>query len=96
MALDDYRKTRDFTRSPEPQGTAPARKKAGADFAEILSEGTPDLWTCNPPAKTGDTGKMFQAIIARALEMKASKATTKGAKDTKSTTLKSKRPKPKA
>ena len=30
MALDDYRKKRDFTRSPEPGPEVPPRKKAGA------------------------------------------------------------------
>lgn len=46
-------------------------KTPNADFAEILSEGTPELWTTNPPAKGGDTGAMFQTIIERALKMKA-------------------------
>lgn len=56
-------------------------KTPGADFADILSTGTPDVWSRNPPAKTGDTGKMFQDIIRRALQMP--KATTKGTKNTK-------------
>ena len=57
-------------------------KTPDADFAEILSGGTPDVWTRNPPAKTGDTGRMFQDIVRRALEMKAprSKATTQDTK----------------
>ncbi|MEY4093338.1 MAG: hypothetical protein RLZZ53_537, partial [Acidobacteriota bacterium] len=46
-------------------------KTPNADFAEILSGKTPDLWTSNPLAKGGDTGAMFQKIIERALTMKA-------------------------
>lgn len=46
-------------------------KTPHADFAEILSERTPELWTSNPPAKSGDTGAMFRKIIERALTMKA-------------------------
>ncbi|OFW40173.1 MAG: hypothetical protein A3J29_00235 [Acidobacteria bacterium RIFCSPLOWO2_12_FULL_67_14b] len=46
-------------------------KTPDADFAEILAGGTPDLWTRNPPAKTGDTGAMFKKILARALEISA-------------------------
>ena len=48
-------------------------KTPGADLADILAADTPDLWTRNPPAKTGDTGKLFQRIIATALELKATK-----------------------
>lgn len=51
-------------------------KTPDADFAEILSADTPDIWVGNPPAKGGDTGKLFQSIITRALEMKASPDTT--------------------
>ena len=58
-------------------------KTPNADFAEILSEGTPDIWKNNPPAKTGDTGKLFQRIIEQALEMTA-KGNTKGTKKTAS------------
>jgi bifunctional non-homologous end joining protein LigD len=54
-------------------------KTPNADFAEILSEGTPDIWKNNPPAKTGDTGKLFQKIIAQALTMKAPKPKAKKA-----------------
>jgi bifunctional non-homologous end joining protein LigD len=46
-------------------------KTPGADFADILAGDTPDLWRRNPPAKTGDTGKLFQRIIAAALERRA-------------------------
>ena len=58
-------------------------KTPDADFAEILSGKTPDLWLSNAPAKGGDTGAMFKKIIERALSMKAgvkAKATTKGTK----------------
>ena len=44
--------------------------RAGGDFAEILSEGAPELWVRNPPAKGGDTGNFFERIIARALELR--------------------------
>jgi bifunctional non-homologous end joining protein LigD len=46
-------------------------KTPNADFAEILSGRTPDLWRSNAPAKGGDTGAMFKKIIERALSMKA-------------------------
>jgi bifunctional non-homologous end joining protein LigD len=58
-------------------------KTPNADFAEILSGKTPDLWLSNAPAKGGDTGQMFKKIIERAMSMKApikEKATTKGTK----------------
>jgi bifunctional non-homologous end joining protein LigD len=46
-------------------------KTPNADFAEILSGKTPDLWRSNPPAKTGDTGQMYAKIIERAMGMSA-------------------------
>ena len=58
-------------------------KTPNADFAEILSGKTPDLWHSNAPAKGGDTGAMFKKIIERALSMKApakEKAAAKTAK----------------
>ena len=62
-------------------------KTPDADFEDILAGGTPDLWHSNPPAKGGDTGKMFQKIISRALEISASnKSATKGATAAKKTT----------
>lgn len=48
-------------------------KTPDADFAEILAGGVPEVWTRNPPAKTGDTGKLFQTIVARALTMRGAK-----------------------
>jgi bifunctional non-homologous end joining protein LigD len=64
-------------------------KTPNADFAEILSGKTPDLWLSNAPAKGGDTGAMFKKIIERALSMKApTAAKTKNTKDTKGTKAK--------
>jgi bifunctional non-homologous end joining protein LigD len=55
-------------------------KTPNADFAEILQGKTPDIWHSNAPAKTGDTGAMFQKIIERALAMKAKPGKTRAAK----------------
>ncbi|MGH9386527.1 MAG: DNA polymerase ligase N-terminal domain-containing protein [Vicinamibacterales bacterium] len=66
-------------------------KTPNADFAEILAEGTPDIWRSNAPAKGGDTGKLFQRIIQQALEMKA---TTTKTTATKTTTKKTATKKP--
>jgi DNA ligase D-like protein (predicted 3'-phosphoesterase) len=46
-------------------------KTPNADFADILAADTPAVWDTNPPARTGDTGKLFQRIIATALELRA-------------------------
>ncbi len=48
-------------------------KTPEADLADILASDTPDIWHSNPPAKTGDTGKLYQRIIATALELRAHK-----------------------
>jgi bifunctional non-homologous end joining protein LigD len=48
-------------------------KTPGADFAEILAADNPAIWHSHAPAKGGDTGALFQKIVQRALEMKASK-----------------------
>jgi len=68
-------------------------KTPNADFAEILSGKTPDLWLSNAPAKGGDTGQMFKKIIERAMSMKApvkEKATTKSTKKKATKTTKKK------
>jgi bifunctional non-homologous end joining protein LigD len=64
-------------------------KTPNADFAEILSGKTPDLWIGNPPAKGGDTGAMYRKIIERALSMKAPKTS-------RPQHLKTQKPQPKA
>jgi bifunctional non-homologous end joining protein LigD len=75
-------------------------KTPDADFAEILSGKTPDLWLSNAPAKGGDTGAMFKKIIERAMSMKApvkerpitkSTAKTKAAKTATPTAKKAKK-----
>jgi bifunctional non-homologous end joining protein LigD len=52
---------------------APLSVKSEGDFAEILADGNPEIWTSNRPAQGGETGAMFEKIVARALEMKATK-----------------------
>jgi bifunctional non-homologous end joining protein LigD len=59
-------------------------KTPDADLADILAADTPDIWHSHAPAKTGDTGAMFQRIIERALEIRDEN--TKGTKDTKGST----------
>jgi bifunctional non-homologous end joining protein LigD len=49
---------------------APLSIKSQGDFADILSADDPDIWRSNRPAKGGETGAMFEKIIARALEMR--------------------------
>ena len=50
---------------------APLSVKSEGDFADILSQENPDIWRSNRPAEGGDTGKLFQSIITRALALKA-------------------------
>ena len=49
---------------------APASVKSGGDFADILAADRPEIWVSHRPAQTGDAGKMFEKIVARALEMR--------------------------
>ena len=49
---------------------APRSVKSNGDFADILSLGHPEIWISNRPAKGGDTGALFEKIVARALEMR--------------------------
>jgi bifunctional non-homologous end joining protein LigD len=68
-------------------------KTPNADFAEILSGKTPEIWKSHAPARGGDAGAMYKKIIERALTMKAPRGTadTKAASASKPDT-----PKPKA
>ena len=49
-------------------------KTPEADFADILAADNPEIWHSNAPARTGDTGKLFQRIIAQAVAMKTGTA----------------------
>jgi bifunctional non-homologous end joining protein LigD len=51
---------------------APLSVKSEGNFAEILAQDNPDIWRSNRPAQGGETGAMFEKIIAHALEMKRS------------------------
>jgi bifunctional non-homologous end joining protein LigD len=53
---------------------APLSVKSQGDFADILASGNPDIWHSNRPAQGGETGAMFEKIIARALEMRGAAA----------------------
>jgi len=50
---------------------APLSVKSGGDFADILAEGTPEIWRSNRPAQGGDTGQLFARIVERALALRA-------------------------
>ena len=50
---------------------APLSVKSGSDFADILSQDNPDIWRANRPAQSGETGAMFDRIIAQALDMRS-------------------------
>jgi bifunctional non-homologous end joining protein LigD len=71
-------------------------KTPDADFAEILSGKTPEIWKSNAPARGGDAGAMYKKIIERAMSMKApitTKITKAKAKSTKTTKSKAKKKK---
>jgi bifunctional non-homologous end joining protein LigD len=64
-------------------------KTPGADLADILAADNPDIWHSHAPARSGDTGQMFNRIIQKALEIKAentrgttTRRTTKNARET--------------
>jgi bifunctional non-homologous end joining protein LigD len=62
---------------------APLSVKSEGDFAEILAQDDPDIWRSNRPAQSGETGQLFDRIIARALEMRAKPRTEPAAKPAK-------------
>jgi bifunctional non-homologous end joining protein LigD len=55
---------------------APLSVKSEGDFADILSQDNPDIWRSNRPAEGGDTGKLFQSIVTRALALRAGREGT--------------------
>jgi bifunctional non-homologous end joining protein LigD len=50
---------------------APLSVKSGGDFENILAADKPDVWQSHRPAKGGDAGKMLEAIIRKAVALKA-------------------------
>ena len=69
---------------------APLSVKSEGDFAEILSQENPDIWRSNRPAQGGETGAMFDRIIAQAMQMRAEDAGSRdpgsGIRDSRSKT----------
>src|SRR5207244_1416595 len=52
---------------------APRSVKSDGDFEDILAQDNPDIWHTNRPAKGGETGAMFNDIIAKAAKLKAAR-----------------------
>jgi bifunctional non-homologous end joining protein LigD len=50
---------------------APLSVKSEGDFADILSADNPDIWQSQRPAQSGETGALFERIIARALQLRS-------------------------
>jgi hypothetical protein len=69
-------KHRDEWSSPELDilEFAPLSVASGGDFADILSEDDPEIWRSNRPAQGGETGALFERIVAQAMSMKAGAA----------------------
>jgi len=53
---------------------APLSVKSSGDFADILSQEDPEIWTSNRPARSGEAGALFEKIVTRALEMRADRS----------------------
>jgi hypothetical protein len=49
---------------------APLSVKGRGDFADILSQGSPEIWHSHRPASGGEAGAMFRRIIERALAIR--------------------------
>jgi bifunctional non-homologous end joining protein LigD len=45
---------------------APLSVKSSGDFADILAQDNPAIWTSNRPAEGGEAGAMFRKIVERA------------------------------
>jgi hypothetical protein len=71
---------------------APRSVKSDGDFADILGDKTPDIWRSNRPAKGGDTGAMFERIIAQAEKIKASNAGAEARSQARPEDTKARRP----
>ena len=75
---------------------APLSVKSEGDFADILSQDNPDIWRSNRPAEGGDTGKLFQSIVTRALALRAEREGAAPAKATKAKAARTEPAKPAA
>jgi bifunctional non-homologous end joining protein LigD len=69
-------------------------KTRGADLADILAADDPDIWHSHAPARSGDTGQMFNRIIQQALEIKSANANARNTTKTRKTATSRKSTKP--
>ena len=53
---------------------APLSVKSRGDFADILSQDDPDIWTSNRPAQSGEAGALFEKIIKKAIQMRSDRS----------------------
>jgi bifunctional non-homologous end joining protein LigD len=71
-------KHRDFWSGPvDIAEFAPLSVKSGGDFADILSAGDPEVWRSSRPARSGETGALFESIIQRAMKTRKDAAAKK-------------------
>ena len=59
---------------------APRSVKSDQDFAEILADDNPAIWTTNRPVSGGETGAMLRDIIEQAAAIKTARATQRSAR----------------
>ncbi|MCC7009213.1 MAG: hypothetical protein IT184_10380 [Acidobacteria bacterium] len=66
---------------------APLSVKSGGDFADILAADDPAIWHSHRPASGGETGRMLQEIIDKAVALKTGRAAAAAPPTSRSSTM---------